>query len=51
MFGFGIALALLALSSFYAAWSSRREGCARRDVMALGGVGAASSLTSLPFLL
>ncbi|MFJ1299266.1 hypothetical protein ACILG0_04815 [Pseudomonadota bacterium AL_CKDN230030165-1A_HGKHYDSX7] len=51
MFGFGIALALVGLASFYAAWSSRREGCQRRDTVALGVVGASSSVVSLPFLL
>ncbi|WP_170948465.1 hypothetical protein [Bordetella genomosp. 5] len=51
MVGFGIALALVGLASFYAAWSSRREGCARRDTMALGMVGVSSSVVSVPFLL
>ncbi|SAI55488.1 Uncharacterised protein [Bordetella ansorpii] len=43
MSGFGIGLALFALASFYAAWSSRREGCEKRDSVALASVGVMST--------
>lgn len=43
MFGFGIALGILALVCLHAAVGSHRAGCDRRDTYWLAGLGIASS--------
>lgn len=44
MFGFGIALAILALVCLHAAYGTHRAGCDRRDTYWLAGFGIASSV-------
>jgi len=49
MLGIGIALAILVGVCFYAALSSRRAGCDRRDSLVMAGIGGPLRWREPPF--